>query len=67
MPLERAIEDLCYALLCCEHCGWQDNDGSFGEFDFRVAERRIELEFNQRYTDHETSTHTYPQDAAGSL
>lgn len=59
ITLAEAVEDLCYAYLGQDHCGWQDNDGSFGEFVFDVAKRTVELTFNCRFTDHETSEHSY--------
>jgi len=60
-PLAEAVEDLCYGLLKREHEGWEINDGAFGSFAFDVAKREIELEFNGRYTDYETSTHTFTE------
>lgn len=59
VTLAAAVEDLCYAWLGQDHCGWQDNDGSFGEFVFDVTKRTVELTFNCRFTDHETSEHSY--------
>jgi hypothetical protein len=49
--LHDAIETLCYDYLSQEQGGWENNDGAFGEFIFHVAERRIELEFNSRFSD----------------
>jgi hypothetical protein len=49
--LRDAIETLCYDFLSQEQGGWENNDGAFGEFTFHVAERRIELEFNSRFSD----------------
>jgi hypothetical protein len=57
--LEDAIETVCYRLLSAEHCGWPNNDGAFGTFTFDVAARKVELEFNARYTEHHTTCHTY--------
>jgi hypothetical protein len=54
MMLSKAVETLCYDYLEQEHGGWENNDGADGEFTFRVAERRIDLDFNARFTD---STH----------
>jgi hypothetical protein len=51
MPLGEAVEELCYGYLEQEHGGWENNDGAFGEFSFHVAERRIALDFNARFTD----------------
>ncbi len=57
--LAEAIETLCYDFLEETHAGWENNDGAFGEFRLDVAKRTVELEFNGRFTDTRTSTHTY--------
>jgi hypothetical protein len=58
-PLAEAIECLCYDFLEREHGGWENNDGAFGEFSFDVAGKTVELEFNGRFSDVHTSTHTF--------
>jgi hypothetical protein len=57
--LQDAIETLCYDYLEQEHAGWMDNDGAYGEFAFDVAARTIHLEFNGRFSDVYTQTHTF--------
>jgi hypothetical protein len=57
--LREAVEELCYGYLEKEYGGWENNDGGFGEFTFDVSETSIELEFNARFTDHSTSTHSF--------
>jgi hypothetical protein len=57
--MNEAIEQLCYDFLEQEHGGWENNDGAFGEFALDVAARTVELEFNGRYTDVHTTTHTF--------
>jgi hypothetical protein len=57
--LSDVIEQLCYDLLWQEHDGWEINDGSFGEFTFDVASRRIELTFNARFADFVRHVHTF--------
>ena len=57
--LRDAIETLCYDYLSQEHDGWENNDGAFGEFTFSVADRTIALEFNGRFSDFHTSSHTF--------
>ena len=47
-PLAEAIEGLCYDCLEERHGGWEINEGSFGTFEFNVADRTISLEFNER-------------------
>jgi hypothetical protein len=57
--LREAIETLCYDILSQEQGGWENNDGAFGEFTFDVANRKIELEFNTRFTDSTLFTYSY--------
>jgi len=57
--LSEAIESLCYGYLSEAHGGWENNDGAFGEFTFHVSERRIELDFNDRFTDHTNYAYTF--------
>jgi hypothetical protein len=57
--LSQAVEDLCYGCLEQTHPGWENNDGAYGDFHFVVAERRITLDFNGRFTDTWSDTHTF--------
>jgi hypothetical protein len=57
--LANAVEDLCYGCLEQTHAGWENNDGAYGDFHFVVAERRIILDFNGRYTDTWSDAHTF--------
>ena len=57
--LRDAVEELCYDYLEQEHGGWENNDGAFGEFTFEVAGRTITLQFNGRYCDFTTSSHSF--------
>ena len=57
--LSDAIEQLCYNFLEQDHGGWENNDGAFGEFTLDVNQQTVELEFNGRYSDFHTSTHTF--------
>ena len=54
-----AIERLAYDLLEQTHCGWENNDGAYGDFTFDVAERTITLDYNERYTASEYSQHVF--------
>ena len=62
VPLRTAIEDLCYELLEATHCGWENNEGGFGEFVFDVPPRTITLEFNQRYESVESYAHEFQEE-----
>ena len=53
------IEHLVYDLLNDTHCGWENNDGAYGDFTFDVAERTITLDYNERYTASEYSQHVF--------
>jgi hypothetical protein len=57
--LPEAIETLCYGYLEQEYGGWENNDGAFGNFEFDVATRTIQFEFNGRYTDVSTTNHSF--------
>jgi hypothetical protein len=57
--LHEAIETLCYDYLSQEHEGWENNDGAFGEFIFLVAERCVELDFNARFSDSVSYSHSF--------
>lgn len=57
--LEEAIETLCYSYLEETHGGWENNEGGFGEFRFDVKKRSVELEFNGRFSDVWTDTHSF--------
>jgi hypothetical protein len=59
ISLYEAIKSLCYDYLSQEHGGWENNDGGYGEFTFHVADRRIDLDFNQRFTDSTHHSHTF--------
>jgi hypothetical protein len=59
MSLREAVEELCYGYLEQENAGWENNDGAFGEFNFDVAERRIALDFNQRFIDYTQHDYTF--------
>jgi hypothetical protein len=59
LTLEAAVEELVYDLLSDTHCGWQDNDGAWGEFCIDARARTIHLEFNERFTSSELFTHDF--------
>jgi hypothetical protein len=54
-----AIATLVYDMLRQTHSGWENNDGAYGEFTFDVAERTIVLDYNERYTSSEHTSHTF--------
>jgi hypothetical protein len=57
--LPEAVLTLCYSYLAEEHDGWENDDGAYGEFVFDVPARTVTLDFNARFTDHHTSTHSF--------
>jgi hypothetical protein len=54
-----AIERLAYDFLNDTHCGWENNDGAYGDFTFDVAERTITLDYNKRYTASDSTQHVF--------
>lgn len=55
----EAIEDLAYDLLRQKHCGWENNEGGYGEFSFDVTAGRIELDYNERISTSEHYGHAW--------
>jgi hypothetical protein len=58
VSITDAIEHFVYLLLEKTHCGWENNDGAYGDFRFDVAGRTITLDYNERYTS-EYSQHVF--------
>ena len=54
-----AIEALAYAFLEETHDGWEINEGAYGEFRFDVAERTVELDYNERIETSEYHGHSW--------
>ncbi|MGH6797137.1 MAG: DUF6878 family protein [Methylocella sp.] len=59
ISIADAIERLVYDFLTNTHCGWENNDGAYGDFTFDVAERTITLDYNERYTTSDYSQHVF--------
>jgi hypothetical protein len=62
VALRTAIEDLGYELLARTHCGWENNEGGFGEFDFDVGARTITLDFTERYVEYASHSHEFQEE-----
>lgn len=54
-----AIENMAYGVLKKTHCGWENEDGAFGDVTFDVAEQTITLDYNERYTATEFYCHQF--------
>ena len=59
MAIAEAVEIMAWRLLGDSHCGWENDDGGYGEFTFDVASREITLEYNERYTETTYHEHTW--------
>jgi len=57
--LEEALEDLFYRILESEHGGWEINSGSYGTFSWTLDNDQIELTYNERIEEVNTSEETY--------
>jgi hypothetical protein len=57
--IAEAVERLAYDVLEKTHCGWENNDGAYGDIVFDVEEETITLDYNERYTASENYTHTF--------
>jgi hypothetical protein len=59
LNMREALEALVYAFLEQTHCGWENNEGAYGEFTFHVADRTITLDYNERIETSEYSQHVF--------
>jgi hypothetical protein len=59
LPLQEAVEHLCYRCLEERHGGWENNEGSFGEFALDVPARTITLEHYGRIIETAYSSETF--------
>ncbi len=59
MTLTEAIEHLVYDALSETHGGWELDEGAYGEFVFDVPAHEIRLDYNERMTVTEFSSHTF--------
>ena len=59
VSIAEAIESLAYDVLEKTHCGWENNDGAYGDIVFDVEEETITLDYNERSTASENYTHTF--------
>lgn len=57
LVLSEAIEHLVYDCLRRTHCGWENNEGAYGEVTFDVAEGTVTLDYNERYESSEYTQH----------
>lgn len=57
--IATAIETLAYDVLEQTHCGWENNDGAYGDVTFDVTAHTITLDYNERYTASENHTHSF--------
>lgn len=46
--LDVLLEEIVYGLLVAKHPGWEINEGSYGEFAFDAAEKKVQVQFNER-------------------
>lgn len=59
LTVRQAIENQVYDLLRETHCGWENNEGAYGDFTFNVAERTITLDYNERVESSEYTQHIF--------
>jgi len=59
ISIAEAVERLAYDVLEKTHCGWENNDGAYGDVIFDTEEETITLDYNERYTASENYTHTF--------
>mgnify|MGYP000925356451 CR=1 FL=1 len=59
VSIAAAVESLAYDVLERTHCGWENNDGAYGDIVFDIAAHTITLDYNERYTAIENYTHSF--------
>ena len=59
LSVKDAIEKLVYDLLQQTNCGWENNQGAYGDFLFDVGDRTITLNFNERIETSEYTQHVF--------
>jgi hypothetical protein len=59
LSINDAIEALVYSFLGQTHDGWENSDGSYGDFTFDVADRTITLDYNERRMESDYSQHVF--------
>ncbi|BAI96861.1 hypothetical protein Sj15T_13180 [Sphingobium sp. TA15] len=59
VSIAAAVESLAYDVLERTHCGWENNDGAYGNIVFDIAAHTITLDYNERYTATENHTHSF--------
>lgn len=59
LSAREEIESLVYDLLGQAHCGWENNDGAYGQFTFDVTTGTIALDYNERFTSSENFRHEW--------
>ena len=53
------VEQICYDKLEASHGGWEINGGSYGTFHFDVLNRKVNLEFNERIEEVNSSEESF--------
>jgi hypothetical protein len=53
------VEQVCYDKLEASHGGWEINGGSYGTFHFDVLNRKVNLEFNERIEEVNSSEESF--------
>lgn len=59
LNVRDALETLSYDLLADTYFGWENNEGSNGDFTFNVRDRTITLDYNERFTDSTNYQHIF--------
>jgi hypothetical protein len=57
--ISELVESICYDLLENKHEGWEINAGSYGEFELKVGDTEIALEYNERVEEVNEYNETY--------
>lgn len=58
LSLKDLVLDVSYEILEAKHGGWEINEGSYGNFTWDVEKRTIQMEYNERYVEVNTTIET---------
>ena len=59
LSIHDGIEALVYSFLGQAHDGWENSDGTYGDFTFDAADRTITLDYNERHMESDYSQHVF--------
>jgi hypothetical protein len=59
VDIATAIENIAYHAIRQTHCGWENDEGAFGDMTLEVQQQTVTLDYNERYTEIENFIHQF--------